>query len=156
MAENSYLADSRLFYGLKLEQLAALYQISAMETFDEEERIFSEGDLGEHLYIVIEGGVRISITTSGEGEEALAILMPGDSFGEMAVIDRERRPRSANAVAQQNCSLLMISQHDLHGLFERDPELGFIVLQNVLRYLSDQLRQTNQKILFLSSAGMFS
>jgi CRP/FNR family cyclic AMP-dependent transcriptional regulator len=156
MAENSYLADSRLFYGLELEQLAALYQISAMETFVEEERIFSEGDFGEHLYIVIEGGVRISITTPGEGEEALAILKPGDSFGEMAVIDRERRARSANAVAQQNCSLLMISQHDLHGLFERDSKLGFIVLQNVLRYLSEQLRQTNQKILFLSSAGMFS
>ena len=117
MAENSYLADSRLFYGLELEQLAALYQISAMETFVEEERIFSEGDFGEYLYIVIEGGVRISITTPGAGEEALAILKPGDSFGEMAVIDRERRARSANAVAQQNCSLLMISQHDLHGLF---------------------------------------
>ena len=67
MAENSYLADSRLFYGLELEQLAALYQISAMESFVEEERIFSEGDSGEHLYIVIEGGVRISITTPGEG-----------------------------------------------------------------------------------------
>ncbi|MBC8187055.1 MAG: hypothetical protein H8E78_02445 [Proteobacteria bacterium] len=65
-------------------------------------------------------------------------------------------PRSANAIAHGHCCLLTIAQRDLHGLFARDHAIGFIVLQNVLRYLSEQMRQTNQKILFLSSAGMFS
>jgi len=65
-------------------------------------------------------------------------------------------PPSANAIAHGDCCLLTIAQSDLHGLFERDHTIGFIVLQNVLRYLSEQMRQTNQKILFLSSAGMFS
>ena len=136
MDTEDYLANSRLFQGLELEQLAALYQISEMESFDAGDRIFNEGDPGEFLYVVMEGGVRISITTAGQGEEALAILKPGDSFGEMAVIDRQPRERSASAVAHQNCCLLSIAQRDLHRLFEQDHTLGFIVMQNVLRYLS--------------------
>ena len=156
MDTDCYLADSRIFHGLELEQLAALYQISKMETFNAEDRIFAEGEPGECLYVVMEGGVRISIMIPGQGEEALAILKPGDSFGEMAVIDPESRERSANAVAHQNCCLLTIAQKDLHTLFEHDHKLGFVVMQNVLRYLSEQIRQTNQKISFLTSAGMFS
>lgn len=156
MDADSYLAESRLFQGLGLEQLAALYQISEMETYEDGARIFGEGDPGESLYVVMEGGVRISITTPGQGEEALVILKPGDSFGEMAVIDQEPRERSASAVAHSECCLLTIAQRHLHSLFQHDLQIGFIVQQNVLRYLSEQMRQTNQKILFLTSAGMFS
>ncbi|MAG34556.1 MAG: hypothetical protein CL908_27110 [Deltaproteobacteria bacterium] len=155
MDADGTLADSRLFHGLALEQLAALYRISEMETFDSEDRVFGEGDLGDCLFVVMDGRVRISITTSGTDEEALAILGAGDSFGEMAVIDEEPRERCATAVAHEGCSLLRIAQRDLHALFEHDRQLGFIVLQNVLRSLSERMRQTNQKILFLSSAGMF-
>jgi len=156
MEEDDYLANSRIFHGLELAQLAALYRISEMETFEAGARIFDEGDPGECLYVVMEGGVRISITTSGQAEEALAILKPGDSFGEMAVIDPEPRERSASAIAHQDCCLMTIPQSDLHELFERDHKLGFVVMQNVLRYLSEQMRQTNQKILFMTSADLFS
>lgn len=156
MEEADYLANSRLFRGLELEQLAALYQVSEMVTFGGGERIFAEGEPGECLYVVMEGQVRISITTPGLGEEALAILGPGDSFGEMAVVDRDPKERSATAITHADVALLTIGQRDLHLLFERDPRLGFIVMQNLLRSLSDQLRATNHKILFLASAGMFA
>ena len=74
----------------------------------------------------------------------------------MTVIDREPRERSASAAAHQNCCLLRIARSDLHTRFEHDHRLGFSVMQNILRYVSEQMRHANQKILFLVSAGMFS
>jgi CRP/FNR family cyclic AMP-dependent transcriptional regulator len=156
MEEADYLANARLFRGLELEQLAALYQVSEMVTFGGGERIFTDGEPGDCLYVVMEGQVRISITTPALGEEALAIMGPGDSFGEMAVVDRDPNGRSATAITHQDVALLTIGQRDLHLLFDRDPRLGFVVMQNLLRNLSDQLRQTNRRLLFLASAGMFS
>jgi CRP/FNR family cyclic AMP-dependent transcriptional regulator len=149
------LADSLLFRGLDLEQLAALYRISEMEAVLEGDQIFAEGDPARLLYVLIEGAVRISITTPSGGEEALAILQPGDSFGEMGLIDAEPRPRSAHAIAHRPSTVLTIDHRQLHALLERDHAIGFVVMQNLLRYLADKMRQTNQKILFLTSVGMF-
>ncbi len=154
-AEN-YLANSRLFRGLEAEQLASIFQISEMAMYDRGDAIFSEGEIGESLYVVMDGDVRISIAAPGKGEEALAILKPGDSFGEMAALDPDPRQRCATAVAHQDCSLLTIGRIEFLTLLSSDHTIGFIVMHNVVRYLSEQLRQTNQKILFLSSAGMFS
>jgi len=155
MSRHVDLADSLLFRGLTLEQLAALYQISGMETANQGDQIFAEGDPARLLYVLIEGAVRISITTPTGGEEALAILQPGDSFGEMGLIDPDPRPRSAHAIAHRACSLLTIDHRDLHALLERDHSIGFVVMQNLLRYVADMMRQTNQKILFLSSVSLF-
>jgi len=154
MDHAQHLATSRLFRGLGPDQLSALLRISEIDLFDRDEPIFREGEWGDCLYVVLQGQVRIQLDT-GAGEEALAVLEPGRSFGEMAAIDEAAEMRSASAIAHTDCSLLSVAKEELQTLLARDHSIAYVVLSNVVRDLSAQLRETNAKLLFLSSAGRF-
>ena len=82
--------------------------------------IFREGDAGDALYTVARGRVRISRRLAG-GEEALAILGPGEIFGEMAVLDPDSGGRSADARAHEEAVLLELRQR-FERLERSDPE----------------------------------
>ena len=150
-----HLASSSLFRGLDEDQLSELLQIAEMELFDEGAVVFSEGDPGERLYVVMQGQVRVSLPVMGDGEEALAILGPGETFGEMSAIDDVEKARSASATAHSDCSLLGIAKHDFQMLLSTNHAVAYVVLRNIVRDLSAQLRATNHKVMFLSSAGRF-
>jgi CRP/FNR family cyclic AMP-dependent transcriptional regulator len=83
--------------------------------------IFREGDEGDAIYVVARGRVRISRRIAG-GEEALAILGPGEIFGEMAVLDPTAAGRSADARAHEEALLLVLSRQRFEGLEKSDPE----------------------------------
>ena len=86
-----------------------------------ESLIFREGDRGDALYAIARGRVRISRQIAG-GEEALAILAPGEIFGEMAILDPDSAGRSADARAHEETVLLELSRSRFEGLEESDPE----------------------------------
>ncbi|MBC8647455.1 MAG: cyclic nucleotide-binding domain-containing protein, partial [Thermoanaerobaculia bacterium] len=83
--------------------------------------IFREGDAGDALYAIARGRVRISRHLAG-GEEALAILGPGEIFGEMALLDPGPRGRSADARAHENCVLLSLARDRFESLEDTDPD----------------------------------
>src|SRR3954467_14430307 len=79
-----------LFEGLTTAQLRKLAAAVHLVEHKGSEHIFKEGDAGTSMYIIKEGKVRISKMVPGIGEEALAILEPGQYFGEMARVDDPR------------------------------------------------------------------
>jgi CRP/FNR family cyclic AMP-dependent transcriptional regulator len=89
--------------------------------FPAEAVIFREGDAGDTLYAVASGRVRISRQVAG-GEEAFAILPPGEIFGEMAILDPESPGRSADARAHEEAVLLALSRARFEKLERSDPE----------------------------------
>lgn len=105
--------------------------------------IFREGDLGEALYVVIDGAVRVSKFVPGAGEEAMAFMERGDCFGEMSLIDN--RPRSATAIAHTDCLLLAIGREEFLDLLRSDRELAWAVLWGLCRILSLRLRETSDR-----------
>lgn len=83
-----------------------LSRVAAIAAEKQEARgafIFREGEIGDKLFLILEGKVRILRTVPGMGDEALAVLGPGEAFGEMSLIDYF--PRSADAIAHENCRL---------------------------------------------------
>jgi CRP/FNR family cyclic AMP-dependent transcriptional regulator len=82
--------------------------------------IFREGEPGDSICVIAVGRVRISRRISG-GEEALAILKPGEIFGEMAVLD-PGRGRSADARAHEDAVVLELSRSRFDALERSDPE----------------------------------
>jgi CRP/FNR family cyclic AMP-dependent transcriptional regulator len=133
-----------LFEGLtqpQLQRIADLCQERALET---SARVFSEGETGDEMFIIAEGRVRISKMVAGMGEEALAILEPGQYFGEMSVI--EDSPRSADAIAHSSCRLWAIKREALDQLMFTDKDLGYVLLWTFVRTLSERLRETNEKV----------
>ena len=87
------------------------------------------------------------------GEEALTILRPGQAFGEMALIDD--CPRSADALGHERCRLFVLSKQDLEDLLFVDRDLAYDLLWKMVRVLSGRLRETTNKMTFLSFAGKF-
>lgn len=105
------------------------------------------------MYLILSGAVRISREVSGMGEEALAVLRPGNYFGEMALIDDS--PRSADAKAHETSEVFVIRKEDLEDLLFVDRDLAYDLLWNFVRTLSGRLRQTNDKMTFLAVSNKF-
>lgn len=97
--------------------------------------IVQQGQVGNGLYIVVSGGVRIVA-----GKEQLALLGPGDFFGELSVIDQQ--PRNATAYADGPTACVALASWDLIALLERDPGLAM----NLLRELAGRLRRADARI----------
>jgi len=147
------LSGVSLFADMTRVHIRRLAEIGSYETYKPNESIFSEGDKGEKFYVLLGGAVRISRSVSGMGEEALAILKTGNHFGEMSLIDDS--PRSADARCHKKCTLFVISKSDLEDLLFIDRDLAYELLWNFVRTLTKRLRQTNDKMTFLTFAGKF-
>lgn len=148
------LRQVALFDGLlpvHLERIAALVQEVQYRPGD---AVFSHGDPGDGLYLILTGAVRISRSVSGIGEEALAVLKPGMYFGEMSIVDDDV-PRSADAIAHEETRLLKLPKDDLRDLMFVDRELAYELLWRFVRTLSSRLRNSNDRLLMLTVSSKF-
>ena len=142
-----------LFQGLTDDALNLIAQVTAEESHAMGTKIFQHGDTGDKLYLIMEGKVRISRDVPGMGEEALAVLGPGQVFGEMSLIDDS--PRSADARVHERCRLIAIPKDGFDDLLFLHKDLAYEVLWNIVRMLTSRLRETNEKLTFLSISGKF-
>ncbi|HDT15463.1 MAG TPA: cyclic nucleotide-binding domain-containing protein [Firmicutes bacterium] len=101
--------------------------------------IFSEGDLGEEMFIIHRGSVKITKRTD-EGEKTLVTLSEGDFFGEMAVIDKE--PRSASAIADTETVCIVLNEE----LFEAQMQRNAKIVKKILKNMSARLRAMNEQL----------
>ena len=95
------------------------------------EAIFRVGDVGDNMYVVVEG--KVSIAANGK---ELELLGPGGVFGEIALIDNG--PRSADALAVTDCRVVPIDESWFKFLVQQTP---FFSLQ-IMRVMADRLRRT--------------
>ncbi len=147
------LSKVALFQGLTRPALELIGRVVAEETHGLGQLIFEHGQVGDKLYIILEGRIRISRNVPGIGEEALAILGPGAVFGEMALIDSA--PRSADARVHERCRLLTLPKDSFEDLLFLHKDLAYEVLWSFVRMLTVRLRETNDKLTFLSVTGKF-
>jgi CRP-like cAMP-binding protein len=82
--------------------------------------IFAEGEPGEELYIIKKGTVKISKIVN-KTEVILAVLNPGDIFGEMALL--EDKPRMAAAVVYEECTAMVVNRANFGGLITAQPQI---------------------------------
>lgn len=147
------LRGLQLFSGLKEPAIELIARIAIEETHARGNKIFRHGEPGDKLYLILEGKVRISREVPGMGEEALAVLGPGQMFGEMALLDES--PRSADANVHEQCVVLAIPKDGFDDLLFLNKDLAYEVLWSVVRMLARRLRETNDKLTFLSTSNKF-
>ena len=148
------LKKVKFFDTLTEDELKEIASLSKPEEYKEGETIFSEGDDGDRLFVILSGAVRISKNIPGMGEEALSIPRAGDYFGEMSLIDNA--PRSADARTHEDSSLMSLSKKDLEGLMDEKKNIGYKILSKFVETLSKRLRDTNDKIRsFFAMTGGF-
>ena len=147
------LTKVSLFADLPAVYLRRIAGLGIEETYARGTPVFVEGSVGDKLYVILSGSVRISRQVPGMGEEALAILKAGDYFGEMALIDDF--PRSADAIAHESCKLLVLTKESVADLLFVDRDLAYDLLWSFVRTLSARLRETNDKMTFLAVSSRF-
>ena len=103
------------------------------------EYIFREGDVGEEMFIIHDGSIRITKKTD-EGEKTLVQLTAGDFFGEMAVIDKG--PRSASAIAIDEAVCIVLNEE----LFEQQMQRNAKIVKKILKNMSARLRAMNEQL----------
>ena len=142
-----------LFTALTAEELGKIAELCETKRWESGAYIFREGEPGNRLFIIVEGGVRISREIPGAGEEALAVLKRGALFGEMAVFDKSER--STDAISHGGTTALTISRSEFEMLLEFNRDLAFKVLWAVVRMLSGRLRSTNDSLKSFLALSMF-
>jgi len=117
-----------LFAGLPDDVLRGIAAIVRGQQVEAGKALFEEGDPGDAYYVVFSGAVEIM-----KGSDKLAVRRKGDGFGEMALIDDA--PRSATAVATEDCQLVTVSREDFQKLLGDDslPLRMMQVLSKALR-----------------------
>lgn len=149
------VAKAVIFNGLNEAQLQSIVGISGVIQFGQDSTIFKEGDIGEELYLIVKGKVRITRQYPLGGDETLDELEDGAAFGEMAVIGDDV-VRSATARAASRCELLILKRQPFRQLLHTDRDLAYTVLWNVLKQVSARLRATNDKVMmFLAAPGLY-
>jgi CRP/FNR family cyclic AMP-dependent transcriptional regulator len=101
--------------------------------------VFREGDKADHMYVIQSGKVRITRAV-GSQDAHLALLGPGEFFGEMAVVNN--RPRSATATVVEDSRLLAIDAKTLETMLRSNTEIAVRLIQK----LADRLEQTNRQV----------
>ena len=142
-----------LFSSLKPQALDLIARVATEESHATGTKIFQHGDAGDKLYLILQGRVRISREVPGMGEEALAVLGPGEVFGEMALLDES--PRSADARVHERCRLLAIPKDGFDDLLFLHKDLAYEVLWSIVRMLVGRLRETTDKLTFLTLTNKF-
>ena len=107
-------------------------------TFEPGDIIFCEYEPGDSFYLIQEGRVQIS-RIMGEIEKTVDILMPGEIFGEMAIL--EEAPRSANAIALDRVKALEFNRANFEILMKGNPQIALKLLKLFTKRIYDQRRR---------------
>jgi CRP/FNR family cyclic AMP-dependent transcriptional regulator len=137
-----------LFQGLGLAQLAQLNRLLHVVSFGEGSEIMAADQPGEAVYVILEGTVKIRLRQPDNSEAILAFLGPGDTVGEMSLL--ESGCRSASVVTTEPSRLLWMDRATFHSCLQRMSPLAY----NLMRTLASRLRFANEQIQALATEDL--
>ncbi|MCV7433668.1 Crp/Fnr family transcriptional regulator [Mycolicibacterium bacteremicum] len=137
---NAVLGRTAIFQDVDAEAMAILTQELEFLTFPRNHTIFVEGEPGDRLYVLIEGKVKVG-RRSGDGRESLiAVMGPGDTFGELALFDPG--PRTATVATLTEVRVAAVPRQALGVWIADRPQIA----EQLLRVLARRLRRTNDDL----------
>jgi len=134
------LGRTPLFGSLNEGERHAIAEEMREVSFDPNQVIFTRGDSGREIYLVVSGRVRISVLTAEGRELSFAHAEPGAIFGEIAMLDGG--PRSADATAVGKVTALSLSKPAFKRLMETEPH----VAEAAVRFLCSRIREADQQL----------
>ena len=142
MLDPRELRRLKVFADFSEEQLDFVAGMVEQLTFRPNQIIIKEHTVGDCMYIVFDGTVRVT-KTAGEREVMLATLEVGDFLGEMCLF--YDAPRSADVVANSECKLLKITRGDFDTLLQQRPDICALFLRALMRVVAMRLRSMDKK-----------
>ncbi len=134
-----------IFKELSKKDLSLITELIHYRNYLAGEFIFYQDDPGLGLYLIREGEVTIAQVNSSGENLPLAYLFKGDFFGELALIDGEKR--SATAIAKTDAKIAVIFKPDIDEFIEKYPSKGIKILKGILQIVTYRLRKINNEFL---------
>jgi CRP/FNR family cyclic AMP-dependent transcriptional regulator len=128
------------FTQLSDRELDVVRAVATEKSYPKNAVVLTEGEMGDSLYKIQTGKVKVFIGDEDGREIILKILGPGDFFGEMSMIDKQ--PRSASVTTIEPAMFLVLS----HAAFERCVEQAPRIANMVMRVLAQRVREADRKI----------
>ncbi len=138
--DDDVVRKAPLFAALDDEAAAALLASMARVDLPRGDALFDEGDAGDRLFVITAGKIKLGRTSSDGRENLLAVLGPGEMFGELSLFDPG--PRTATATAVSDAELVGLGHADLQSFLTGRPD----VARHLLQALARRLRRTNDSL----------
>jgi len=138
MAERLNKID--IFKNVSLANLENLSRAITVQSFEDGQILFEEGDQGDAMYLIDQGLIEIYVKDQTGQQKLLRTYKPGDVVGEFALLDG--RPRSARAQAKGQISVLTLQREVFSRFIQSRPQ----VILAMLQYLADKVRYTTQSV----------
>lgn len=133
----SLLADSEVFGRLSQADRQQIIQHCTPRRVAAKQIVFNQGDPGREMFIVVSGELKVSVTSEDGKELSFFIFHANDIFGELALLDGERRSATVTAIGV--CELLALHHHDFKQLLNKYPLMGL----QLLSVLAGRVRATS-------------
>lgn len=130
----TYAKKIKLFSGLTPKEVSDILHLGSKLEYRAGDSIFHKGQLGNNLFIVLNGTVNITIDRN-----VIAKCRPGDAFGEMSVLNQ--RPHCASADAASDVKLFTLDEEQINRVLEK--RVAVRLLLNIIHMLSSHLENTN-------------
>ncbi len=136
MEINNIIAQTEIFSGLPPKLIGIVSKNASLKEFNRGDFVFKEGEKGKSFYIIKEGTAIVK-----KSNNVIAVLKPGDFFGEMALVDEETR--SANVIAGESLILVEINKDVFNKIVTKYPPFSI----KMISVLSKRVRETDERVI---------
>ncbi len=143
MADKSklwYLENFNLFEGLDQSTMERLNKITSMQEIKKSQPIYFAQDPSNSIFFLKKGRVKLTRTSSDGKEMIVALINPGEVFGEMAVVDTDER--TDFAITMDECLICAISKNDFREFIEKNPTLNL----KLTKLIGFRMRKYSERI----------
>jgi CRP/FNR family cyclic AMP-dependent transcriptional regulator len=148
------LAQLTLFHDLSPQQLDLIQSFVEICKYPQDTVIFEQGQLAEHLYILIAGEVVVRFKPYDGPDITVTHIGPGGVFGWSAALGRSAY--TSAAITTATSEVFRFRAKDLHKLNEHNPETGAIILDRLAAVIAERIRSTHKQILAILTQAVDS
>ncbi len=131
------LRNGSLLRDLSDEEIQQVFNAGSRRKYKSGEKLCAQDQVGESMFIILSGRVRMTVHKDDGNEQVLGILQPGDHFGELVLLIGDRR--TATAIALMDTEVIEIAKRDFHNLIKQVPEFLFKLSRTISGWLRSQL-----------------
>lgn len=146
--DRQFLAQCRLFGALPADERATLLARAQIRKYMADETIFLMGSTGDSMMVLLSGHVRISVASSDGKEIIFGVLVAGEIFGEIAMLDGKERTVDARAASE--CRVAILHRRDVLTFFEQHPNAW----PGLVSALCERLRIADEQMAEIALMGI--
>jgi len=138
-SDHKTIKNSVLFKSIPDEMAGDIIRVSAAHAYGRGETVFLQGDTANHMYVVLDGWIKLTRITPAGDEVVVTVYSAGQSFAEAAALRNGFFPVSAGAVS--DCRLLKVPSAGVLKAIRTEPELGIAILASTFHHLHELVLQ---------------